>query len=206
MYFKEILYVVYGTNIRTESHMPVAWSQGHLDWRYISSINKLFGSKPLESFPHFSFYQGLLYYISLKWLPILNYVDYNKTNAIEILENELGWKYYGGKHYESIYTRFFQGYILPKKFGYDKRRAHLSSLVCSEEITRDHAIKELENDSYPSDLMESDYHFLLSKFGISDEEFNEILTSPPKTFHDYPSYDKLLGVSLLKVVKKYFIK
>jgi len=201
-----VKYVIYGTNVRTESHMPTVWSQGHLDWRYIKSVQDKFGTRKLETFPHFTLFDALNYYLTLKWVPILNYVDYNKTKAIDVLKNELDWRYYGGKHYESIYTRFYQGYILPKKFGYDKRRAHLSSLICSGEITREEALAELDKNPYEDELFAKDYDFLLSKFGLSEEEFKAIMNEPPRKFSDYPSYDNLFGVSLLRIVKRYLIR
>jgi N-acetyl sugar amidotransferase len=183
-------YIIPGTNIRTESHLPKSWSQGHRDWLYIKSINDQFGTKKLVTYPHYTFLEDIFAHRSYRWVPILNYVDYSKFEAMKILENELGWKYYGGKHYESIYTRFYQGYILPKKYGYDKRRSHLSSLVCSCETTRTDALKELESDPYPQDMMEADKTFFLNKFGLTEQQFVEIMAATPKRFQDYPSYDK----------------
>ncbi len=107
--------------------MPKSWSQGHMDWKYIESVHRRFGTIELKTYPHVDFWTYHLYFFTQKWVLLLNYVDYHKKEAIKILERELGWRYYGGKHFESIYTRFYQGYILPKKFGYDKRKSHLSS-------------------------------------------------------------------------------
>ncbi len=121
-------------------------------------------------------------------MDILNYVDYVKKDALEILKTELGWQYYGGKHYESIYTRFFQGYILPVKFGYVKRRSHLSSLICSGEITRVDALKELGEPTYPPAMQEEDREYVVKKLGLTDAEFEEIMNMPTKTIYDYPSY------------------
>jgi N-acetyl sugar amidotransferase len=182
--------IIPGTNIRTESHLPRAWSQGHRDWLYIKSINKEFGTKPLLTYPHYTIIDNLIRHRTYRWIPILNYIDYKKFEAMKVLENELDWKYYGGKHYESIYTRFYQGYILPKKFGFDKRRSHLSSLICSGETTRTAALKELEADPYPIELVESDKTFFMNKFSLTEQEFNEIMSAPPKRFEDYPSYEK----------------
>ncbi|MCX6641975.1 MAG: hypothetical protein NTV15_01110 [Candidatus Bathyarchaeota archaeon] len=108
------------------------------------------------------------------------------------MEKELGWRYYGGKHYESIYTRFYQGYILPNKFGYDKRRTHFSSLVCSGEVTRAKALEELNNDPYPAALMREDKEFVAKKFELTEEEFDNIMALPRKSFYDYPSYEKII--------------
>jgi len=174
----KIKYIVFGCNIRTESHLPKAWSQGHLDWKYIKNIQKQYGHIPLQTFPHISYFTYQKYLITCKTVNILNYLDYSKKDAITILENELGWKYYGGKHYESIYTRFYQGYILPKKFGYDKRRTHLSSLICSGEITRSEALEELNNEPYPLELQEQDKEYVIKKLGITKDEFERIMNLP----------------------------
>jgi N-acetyl sugar amidotransferase len=184
--------IIVGYNVRTESHLPRAWSHGHFDWRYISSINKIYGTKPLKNFPHMTFWQHIYYAGRFNWFPILNYIDYSKTEARKVLEEELGWRYYGGKHYESIYTRFYQGYILPNKFGYDKRRTHLSSLVCSGEITRAKALEELNNDPYPAAQMRDDKEFVVKKFEFTEEDFNNIMALPRRSFYDYPSYEKII--------------
>jgi N-acetyl sugar amidotransferase len=149
-----VKYIISGMNFTTESVSVPNWSYGHSDWRYIKSVNKLFGSVKLRTYPHFS----LLYlmYVNLfrriRIVSILNYIDYNKKEAMELLTNELDWEYYGGKHYESIYTRFYQGYLLPKKFGIDKRYGHLSDLIKSDQIYRSQAIDELIQPAYPEDL------------------------------------------------------
>jgi hypothetical protein len=104
----------------------------------------------------------------------------------------LGWRYYGGKHHESIYTRFYQGYILPAKFGFDKRRSHLSSLICSGEITREAALEELEKPTYSPAMQEEDREYVVKKLGLTDEQFEAIMNAPQKSFWDYPSYSRVL--------------
>lgn len=186
-----IAYVLSGQNTATEGGWVPAWSQGHGDWKYIKSINKLFGSgKKLKTYPSYGLFKFVYYTMIRKtsWVRILDYIDYNKDEAMDILQNKLGWKYYGGKHYESIYTRFFQGYILPTKFGFDKRRLHLSSLIFSGQLTRDIAMEEIKKNDYPEELRKQDEEFLLKKFAISEDEFREIMQATPKSFWDYPSY------------------
>ena len=109
---------------------------------------------------------------------------------MEVLTKELNWQNYGGKHYESLYTKFFQAYILPTKFGYDKRRAHLSNLICSSQINREQALEELNKELYPLNQLMEDKNYVIKKLGISKEEFDQIMSSPPKSFWDYPSYEK----------------
>jgi N-acetyl sugar amidotransferase len=186
---QRIKYVVVGSNYMTETHIPRAWSYGTEDWRYIKAIHDRFGTKSLDKFPHYNLFMDWVYKYRLTRFPILNYVDYNKTRAIETLTNELGWKYYGGKHYESIYTRFYQGYILPRKFGYDKRRSHFSSLICAGEMTREQALEELKKPTYPLDLQAQDKEYVIKKLELSEEQFEQIMSLPPKTHFDYPSYD-----------------
>jgi hypothetical protein len=190
---RKIKYFISGINLVTESHLPAAWSKGHRDWKYIKSIHKMYGTIPLKTYPHHTV-TDLAYYkllLRLNTIPILNYMDYNKQNAMETLEKELGWQQYGGKHYESIYTRFVQGYILPKKFGYDKRRVHFSSLICSGQINRNMALAEMEKDPYPSqELLENDIRMFKEKLGLSDGKYNQLLSLPNKNFWDYPSYEK----------------
>lgn len=190
---ERIKYIIVGSNYNTETHIPRTWSYGTEDWRYIKALHNRFGTKPLDNYPHYNIFMDWVYKYRLRRFPILNYVDYNKTKAIAILTHELGWKYYGGKHYESIYTRFYQGYILPRKFGYDKRRPHFSSLVCSGELTREQALEELNKPTYPPALQETDREFVIKKLELTEAEFEHIMTSPPKTHFEYPSYDGTLA-------------
>ena len=188
----KVKYIISGANVRTETHLPRSWSYGHFDWKYIRSVHKLFGSHPLKSFPYIGFFTYYRRLLTHRRIDILNYIDYNKNIAMHILQNELGWRYYGGKHYESIYTRFYQGYILPSKFGFDKRRSHLSSLICSGEITRDAALQELYNPTYAPTMQEEDREYVVKKLGLTDEQFESIMNAPVKTFWDYPSYSRVL--------------
>lgn len=111
---------------------------------------------------------------------------------MELLQKTLGWKYYGGKHYESIYTRFYQGYILPVKFQIDKRKAHLSSLIFSKQLSKQEALAELDKPIYPEGMIEEDKIFVIKKLGLTPETFNEIMNLPPRTFRDYPNQSETL--------------
>lgn len=193
-----VKYIVSGFNVRTETHLPRAWSQGHFDWKYIRSVHQLFGRGRLKTFPHIGFFTYYRRLLTHRRVDILNYIDFNKAEAMKILEQELGWRYYGGKHYESIYTRFYQGYILPTKFGYDKRRSHLSSLICSGETTREAALKELDKPTYQPSMQEEDREYVVKKLGLADDEFEAILNAPKKTFWDYPSYGRVVEGPWLK--------
>ena len=194
----KVRYILTGFNVRTETHLPRAWSQGHFDWGYIQNVHKQFGKGGLKTFPHQGFITYYRRLLGLQRIDILNYLDYNKQEAMQLLENELGWKYYGGKHHESIYTRFYQGYILPQKFGYDKRRSHLSSQICSGEITRELALAELQEPAYSPSVQEEDREYVAKKLGLIDHEFDAIMNLPKKKFLDYPSYTRVLQGPLLK--------
>ncbi len=192
---KGIKYIIHGGNIVSEAIMPRSWGYDAQDFFYIKAIHKKFGNTSLISFPHLDLLHWIyfLFIRRIRYIPLLNYVPYVKKDAKVLLEKELGWEDYGSKHFESVYTRFFQGYILPKKFGFDKRRAHLSTLICSRQITRDEALKELEHNPYPTEkMMNDDKEYVLKKLGLSDEEFENIMAIPLKTYKDYPNLSFIL--------------
>lgn len=205
----DIQYIISGTNIVTEIILPRQWSHGHADWRYIKSIHNMFGKYPLKKYPHLNLY-NIFNYTFIKgqrFVHFLNYVHYNKNEAMKLLQDELDWQYYGGKHYESIYTRFVQGYILPKKFNFDKRRAHLSNLICSNQMTRTEAIKVISEKDYSLGLQEQDRKALINKFELTENEFEDLLHLPNKSFWDYPSYEKIpLIESTKNLYRKYIHK
>lgn len=195
-----IRYILLGSNIATEAIMPRTWSYGIRDWRYIRSVHRLFGSVPLRTFPHFSL-TDLVMFKTLRRrreIHILNYIKYDKAEAMATLEREVGWRPYGGKHHESVYTRFFQAYILPRKFGADKRRAHLSTLVSAGQITRDEALREIEEPICDPALLRQDREFVIKKLGISEQEFERIMALPPRSFWEYPSYEQTFVLKALR--------
>ncbi len=186
---ENIKYLISGGNIVTEGIMPSSWMYDSRDLRHIKSIHRRFGRIPMKTFPHCSVLQ-YFYYIfvkRIKYVPILNLIHYNKNRAKKFIERELGWRDYGGKHYESIFTRFFQAHYLPRKFGIDKRRAHLSTLICSGQITREEALEEIAGPLYPDELFHADLDFFLKKMGFSSSEWEDILRAPVKNHRDYPS-------------------
>lgn len=182
-----VRYIISGMNFTTESISVPAWAYGHSDWRYIRGIHRRFGGEKLTTYPHFTF--PFLLYVNavrrVRVVSLLNYLDYDKAAVMKILQEELGWQYYGGKHYESIYTRFFQGHILPVKFGIDKRVGHFSDLINSGQLTREQALAELTKPPYPEELFKTDYEFVLKKLGMSETEFQAMMNQLPKTFREY---------------------
>lgn len=191
-----VRWIMDGTNLVTELMVPATWSHGHSDWRYIRYLNDHFGGAPLRTFPHYTLLQGYLWFRGVRrirrFCP-LNFVDYNKGEAMRIMQRELGWEYYGGKHYESIYTRFYQGYMLPRRFNFDKRRPHLSCLVNAGQMTRAQALEEMEKPAIPPGQQTEDRAFVIKKLGVDEAEFERILAAERKMFWDYPSYERIIN-------------
>lgn len=188
-----IRFILSGHNTATEGGGVAAWSQGHYDWGYIKGIYKLFTGKNLKKFPHIGVRNFIKWAVfqRIKFIPILDYFEYDKKVAIATIEKKLGWRNYGSKHYESIYTRFYQGYILVKKFGYDKKRLHLSALIWSGQLTREEAEKQMGEIDYPQAVQTQDKEFVVKKLGITMPEFDSIMRAAPKYFSDYRSYKKI---------------
>jgi N-acetyl sugar amidotransferase len=197
-----IKHIIMGSNVSSEAVMPSSWSNGIRDWRYIKSVHDQFGKVPLKTFPHFTLLDFILSRTvrGHKWVSILDIIDYDKARAMETIQNELGWVYYGGKHYESIYTRFFQAYILPQKFGYDKRRAHWSTLVLSGTVTREEALSSMEEPICDPDLLRQDKEFVIKKLGVTAEEFESIMQLPKKSIADYPAYENTAVLKGLRAI------
>jgi N-acetyl sugar amidotransferase len=199
--------IVTGTNLSTESILPRSWTYGITDWTYISGIHRQFGSKALRTYPQCNRWQ-FGYYAAvrrIRTVSLLNSVDYDKRSATAELEREIGYRHYGGKHHESIYTRFFQSYILPIKFDIDKRKAHLSSLILSGQVTRPEAIETLGEPIADPKMVESDLTYVIKKLGVGRAEFERIMALPPRSFRDYrnewASYERLR--SLMRLGQRY---
>lgn len=186
-----VKYIVSGHNFSTEGYLPPNFTHNKLDTINMKHIHKLFGTLKKRTYPVMG-PLTLLYYTCLKkirFVTPLNYIDYNKQAAEKFLIEKLNWKKYTGKHNENIFTRFYQGYILPEKFGIDKRKGHLTSLICSGQISRDDALKVISFPAYPDAAsLNNDKEFFIKKFGLSPEEFSGILELPIKQHTDYKSY------------------
>ena len=188
-----VQWIMDGSNLVTELMVPETWSHGHADWRYIRHLNDTFGGATLRSYPHYTYFDSRVWYPRVRrirrFFP-LNYVDYNKPEAMRIMREELGWQYYGGKHYESIYTRFYQGYMLKERFNFDKRRPHISCLVNAGVMTRAQALEEIAQPAIAPAQLAEDRAFVIKKLGIDEAEFERIMSAELKTFWDYPSYER----------------
>lgn len=176
----KIKYVLGGMNVVTEAILPRFWIYDKSDVVNMRAIQKRFGTMPIRSFPTLSpFYRRLTQSFSgLEVLSPLNWVEYKYADVKARITEELNWRDYGGKHYESVFTRFYQGYILPNKFGFDKRRAHLSTLICSGQLSRDEALAVIADPGYDEQLCQRDRDFALKKLGFSPKEFDSYMAAP----------------------------
>jgi N-acetyl sugar amidotransferase len=192
----DVKYIISGSNVVTEGCMPRSWFYKKLDFKNIKSIHKRYGTIKLKTFPYHSLYKKIYYmYIKrIKIMGILNYKNYHKEEAIRLLENEIGWRNYGGKHFESIFTRFYQGYILPEKFNVDKRKTHLSNLIRSGQITREIALEKINEEIYAPDRLKEDKYYVIKKLGLSEAEFDEYIASPAREHTAYPNYQMQLRI------------
>ncbi len=212
----KIKYVISGGNLATESILPTSWGYDAMDATHIRYISKKFSKRKLNDFPIISFFSYFIKYpflIKMKVIRPLDLIEYNKEEAIEILKKEFDWKYYGGKHYESHWTKFFQGHFLPYKFGYDKRKAHLSSLILSKQIKREDALKELEKPLYDKKRLIEDKEFVAKKLNINSSKLDEYLNSECIDYTMYPNHQnklnrfrKFMRISILikKLFKNFF--
>lgn len=204
---RNIKYILSGTNVQTENTLPPSWIHSKSDHINIKAIHKAYGSTPLKTFP-FMDAKVKRYYQQAKGIrsvSMLNYVDYDKKNVKALIQKELGWRDYGGKHYESIWTRFYQGYILPNKFHIDKRKAHLSDLIFGGQITKAEALEELKKPVYDPDQFKVDYDFVLKKLGLSEAEFQAIMNTPRRSHYDF-DYEMPIDqrYPLLKPIKQLY--
>lgn len=189
-----IRHIVTGTNLATEYILPKAWGYSPADVTHLRAIHKMFGSHPLTNYPTLGFFARFLYYPVFKGIRIvriLNFMPYNKQQVKAIIQEKLGWRDYGGKHYESVFTRFFQSYYLPTKFGFDKRRAHLSSLIVSGQMNREVALEELRLPTDNPERVAEDKEFVAKKIGITVAEFDAIMAQPPRHYSEYPNEEWL---------------
>ncbi len=201
-----IKYVINGSNFATECILPAPWGYDAMDATHVKSIQARFGSRPRGDFPLVSFFDLYVKYpflLKMEVLRPLNLLPYNKEEAIKILEKDYGWRYYGGKHYESRWTRFFQAYYLPYKFGYDKRKAHLSSLVVSGQMSRGDALEALKAPLYDPKLLTEDKIFIAKKLGLSLTEFEALVEQPARHFSEFPNHQRKrrLAVRVYRMAK-----
>lgn len=188
--------ILSGANIATEFVMPKSWVHRKQDLKNIRAIHNRFGTRPLKTFPQVSTLEHVvgMYVRGFKVRKPLDLIDYKKDEAKEVLKNVFAWRDYGGKHYESVFTKFYQAYILPTKFGVDKRRAHYSSLILAGQSTRKQALEQLALPLYNESELNADKAYVLKKLGFSEAEFSEYLRRPGRPHSDFASDQKMYDV------------
>ena len=179
-----IRYILNGHSFRTEGTSPISWT--YMDPLYVKDVLKKFGKgTTMNSFPHMSLLD-LQYYIWVKGIRefrILEYMDYNKQKVDKELSEKLDWEYYGGHHHENHYTKFFQSYYLPTRFGIDKRKTELSALIRSGQISREKAMAEIQEHAYTCD--QETIQYALNKLGFSSQEWQEIMHQKIRSHNDF---------------------
>ncbi|WP_354557554.1 N-acetyl sugar amidotransferase [Rhizobium aquaticum] len=181
-----------GGNLATEAVFPRSWHGSAMDVINLKAIHSRFGSRPLKTYSTISFLKYYFWYPFFKKMRTvrpLNYMPYDKAAAIQEMTQTFGYKPYDRKHGESLFTKLFQNYYLPKKFGYDKRLPHYSSMILSGQMTRDEALRKLSEPLYDSRELETDIAFFCKKLRISRAEFDDLLAAPNRQHADFPTWD-----------------
>jgi N-acetyl sugar amidotransferase len=184
--------ILSGGNSATEGIFPSSWHGSAMDAINLRAIHRRFGKIPLRDYKTISFAQYYFWYPFLKKMRVLrplNFMPYSKEGAIRELE-AIGWRSYGRKHGESVFTRFFQNYWLPTKFGYDKRRAHLSSLIVSGQLSREAALQALDEPLLSASERDAEIAYFCKKVGISASEFATLMAEPTRHYREFPNWDR----------------
>ena len=201
-----IKYIINGGNYSTECvREPLEWHYHASDLRQLKDIHRRFGTRPLKTFPLSDIFTYKLYYRYIKGVQVvkpLNYVPYVKEDAMQLLIAKFGWQRYAHKHYESRFTRFYEGYWLPTKFGFDKRRAHFSSLILTGQMTREEALDKMSRPAYDASTITQDFEYVATKLDIGVAELQGYLNGPNRTYRDYKSAMPLihLGTQVLRAL------
>ena len=201
-----VKHIMNGGNISTECvRNPLEWLYYGTDMWLINDIRKQFCTRPLTNYPFSSilFHKFYLRYIKqIKVVRPLNYMPYSKELAINTLRDEYGWRAYPQKHFESRFTKFFEGYWMPTRFGYDTRKVQFSSLILTGQMTRDDALEKLKVPAYDPDTIDDEIAYISKKLGISVDELRHYHTMPLKTYKDYRNQEALfsIGAKVLRAV------
>jgi N-acetyl sugar amidotransferase len=208
-----VKYILSGNNVSTEAILPKSWIFNKGDHTNLLNIHKKFGTVPIKTYPLYGVKEEYYYgqFKGIQTIKPLNFLDFKYEEAKNEIINSFGWKDYGGKHYESYFTKFYQAFILPEKFNIDKRKAHLSNLIFSGQITKNEALLILETPLYVNDqLKKNEIDFVLKKLGLSQIEFEELLKKPRiehnEFGHKIPLLKRYPILKLLKPIKKLIVR
>lgn len=199
-----IKYILNGGNISTECvRNPLEWLYYGTDMAQIKDLLKRFGTRKLETYPFSSVLRHKIYLRYIRGVEVikpLNYMPYIKEEAMQFLSDEYGWRPYPQKHFESRFTRFYEGYWLPKKFGYDTRKVQYSSLILTKQMTRGEALKKLEKPAIDDEQARLDFKYIATKLGISAEELQSYMNAPNKSYKDYKNSENMFNIGA-KIMK-----
>lgn len=188
-----IRFILSGGNFASEGIMAGKWHEGSaMDSVNLKAIHRKFGEKPLRSYRTISFFQYYIAYPFLKKMRSvrpLNFMPYDKKVAAQEMSALIGWRDYGRKHGESLFTKVFQNDYLVRKYGYDKRKPHLSSLIASGQLTRDEAIEQLQRPLYNPDELEIDLDYFCKKLRITRADYEQFIAGPKHSYYDFPNWE-----------------
>lgn len=194
----DVKYILTGANYSTECiRNPLEWMYYQSDSIQLRDIHRRFGQRPLVNFPTTSILRHKIWLPYVKGIRVvrpLNYVPYDKADAIRLLIDKFGWQPYPQKHFESRFTRFYEGYWLPKKFGYDTRRVQFSSLIVTGQMTREEALEKLKTPALDEATVRQEFEYVATKLGIGVDELRSYLEAPNKTYRDYKSQETFYAV------------
>lgn len=199
-------YILTGANYSTECvREPLEWHYHASDLRQLKDIHKRFGTRPLKTFPLADILKYKLYYRFVKGVKVvkpLNHFPFHKDAAMQELVDKYGWQKYAHKHYESRFTRFYEGYWLPEKFGFDKRRAHFSSLILTGQLSRAEALEKIAQPAYNSETIAEDFEYIATKLDITVDELRNIMKQPNKSYRHYKNSMGLIdfGTKVLRAI------
>jgi len=205
-YKYNIKYILNGGNISTECvRNPMEFMYYGTDMAQINDIRKKFGTIKMYSYPFSSVLRHKLflrYVKGVKVIKSLNYMPYIKSDALRLLEKEYGWKPYPQKHFESRFTKFYEGYWLPERFGFDTRRVQFSSLILTGQMKREDALEQLKKAAYNPETIEDEFNFIATKLGITSLELKDYFKMPKKFYWDYKNQEKFfnIGAKILKFI------
>lgn len=201
-----IKYILNGGNVSTECvRNPMEFFYYGTDMIHISDVMKRFGAVKMKTYPFSSIFRHKIYLRYIRRIKVvrpLNYRPYVKASAVRLLEREYGWRPYEQKHFESRFTKFYESYWLPERFGFDPRRVQFSSLILTGQMTRDQALTSLEKPAYDPATIGQDFEYVATKLRISADELNHYFTMPKKFYWDYENQEKLFnaGARILKAI------
>lgn len=199
-----IKYILTGANNSTECiRNPIEWMYYQSDLTQLKDIHKQFGTKPLRNFPLTSILKHKVYLRYIKGIKVitpLNYVPYDKEAAMQLLVDKFGWQRYSQKHFESRFTKFYEGYWLPAKFGFDTRKVQYSSLILTKQMTRGEALEKLKQPAYDKATIDEDFEYIATKLGISVGELKGYFNAPNKSYKDYKTQESVykVGTKIMK--------